>query len=113
MNKTQLLVPGPGKYDPLPATLMNKTTSPKYGFGSSGRRVNTCFEKARRNEEQTNMTFRTSSALAVPGPGNYQIESRIGSEGQKKTMGGRFKIDLVQKEELLKPGPGQYVPRMD
>jgi hypothetical protein len=56
------------------------------------------------------MTYRTSSALAVPGPGNYQIESRIGAEGQKKTMGGRFKINLVEKEESSKPGPGQYVP---
>ena len=45
-----------------------------------------------------------------PGPGQYDIRTTIGAEASKKTMAGRFKVDLVAKEHNQKPGPGQYSP---
>ena len=49
--------------------------------------------------------------LSSPGPGQYNIKSAIGDQGQKNTISGRFKIDLTMKEVRLKPGPGEYTPQ--
>lgn len=48
----------------------------------------------------------------VPGPGAYNLKGIIGTEGPRRTLAGRFKIDLDAKELLAKPGPGQYTPKV-
>ena len=38
MNKTQMLNPGPGAYEPKPVgELLSRNDSPKYGFGTAER----------------------------------------------------------------------------
>jgi len=51
-----------------------------------------------------------SLRLSFPGPGAYEIKPVVGQEGPKKSLAGRFKIDLTAKELAYKPGPGQYTP---
>ena len=55
----------------------------------------------------------TQSALDIPGPGQYEIKSIIGSEGQKKSFGLKLQLSPSEKEELMKPGPGAYEPKVD
>jgi len=49
----------------------------------------------------------------VPGPGSYNLKGIIGTEGPRRTLAGRFKIDLNAKELNQKPGPGQYTPQLN
>jgi len=49
----------------------------------------------------------------VPGPGTYEIKGVVGQEGPKRSLAGRFNIDLVAKELNYKPGPGQYTPQIN
>jgi hypothetical protein len=48
---------------------------------------------------------------SVPGPGQYELKSVIGREGQKKSFGLKYKWDVNEKESTLKPGPGAYEPK--
>lgn len=43
-----------------------------------------------------------------PGPGAYEVQSKVG-EGPKVQMLGQ-KYDAVQKQKDSIPGPGQYNP---
>lgn len=49
--------------------------------------------------------------MRVPGPGAYEMYGIIGKDGPRKSLAGRFKIDLTAKELATKPGPGQYSPK--
>eukprot|EP00347_Sterkiella_histriomuscorum_P007720 403347820 len=103
MNKTQILVPGPGAYQPTNSSLMSRNSSPKYGFGTSDRRATT---------SQNSVKNIKGDFIGAPGPGQYEFKSIIGNEGHKKTLSYRFTHDLTTKEHNMKPGPGQYAPEI-
>lgn len=92
--------------------LVSRNSSPKFGFGTSSRegplsqrRSNTT-KDGKRGSVTSNSFYKAD----VPGPGQYQLKSIIGEEGPKKSISGRFNLDLTAKELSLKPGPGQYTP---
>jgi hypothetical protein len=55
----------------------------------------------------------TSMKVRPPGPGAYEIKTVIGNEGPKRSLAGRFKIDMTAKELSQKPGPGAYTPSVN
>ena len=113
LNKTQAIVPGPGQYQPTSAELIIKNDNPKYGFGTSiradigGRTGGNIHSK--RNLSETGDSIATYNPL-VPGPGAYDIKGVVGNDGPKRSLAGRFTIDLTAKELNFKPGPGAYTP---
>jgi hypothetical protein len=86
MRTTNMLVPGPGNYQ---ISLSNKTTAPRYGFGSGT-----------RDEMKTK--------LQVPGPGQYVAKSVIGTEGTKSSMHAKIEYKPIEKTSGDTPGPGNY-----
>lgn len=85
-NKGTRNVPGPGNYQ---ASLVDKTSAPKFGFGSSGRAV-------------------MNSTTNVPGPGSYKPMSVMGSEGPKNSMHSKLTYKPVEDIGGKTPGPGSY-----
>lgn len=116
MNKTQAIIPGPGRYQPSTTDLMRSNYAPKYGFGSGGRPdlatgAPTNIATSKRSLSDSKSTQSQSpSRLLVPGPGAYNIKQVVGNEGPKRSLAGRFKIDLAAKELNYKPGPNLYTP---
>ena len=47
----------------------------------------------------------------MPGPGAYNINTVVGTEGPKRSFG--LKISTTSKEYLSKPGPGAYNPKSE
>jgi hypothetical protein len=88
---TARVVPGPGEHSPDYKAL--KTSSPRFGFGSS-KRADVTSEKQKQ----------------FPGPGNYDLGGVIGKDGQSKTMHGVITYNPENKEQSYKPGPGNYDP---
>lgn len=86
VNKS-LNVPGPGNYK---ESLYNKSTSPKFGFGSGGR-------------AQMNKT-----SAQFPGPGAYPNRSLVGTEGNKNTMHSKLEYRPIENIGGKTPGPGAY-----
>lgn len=80
--------PGPGEHEPDYMKVSQK--APKWGFGSETRSTGSKYN------------------LQVPGPGNYQIKSLVGSEGKKITLHQKLKFSPEMKEHGSKPGPGAY-----
>jgi hypothetical protein len=74
--------PGPSQYNPNDTVV--RLSSPKYKISSSSQFI--------LPREQ------------VPGPGSYQVKSRLGLESPKYTHGERRKAD----SRNMNPGPGQY-----
>ena len=114
MNKTQAIIPGPGRYELPTKDILAKNHSPKYGFGSGGRPdlatgAPTSVGKRSLSDGKGHSSSPTLR-VNVPGPGAYEIKQVVGNEGPKRSLAGRFKIDLVSKELSFKPGPGQYSP---
>jgi len=114
MNKTQAIIPGPGRYELPTKDILAKNHSPKYGFGSGGRPdLATGAPSSIGKRSLSDGKGHSSSPtlrVNVPGPGAYEIKQVVGNEGPKRSLAGRFKIDLVSKELSFKPGPGQYSP---
>jgi hypothetical protein len=48
----------------------------------------------------------------IPGPGNYKIPGVIGKDGPSLTMHSTIQYSPEKKENLLKPGPGNYNPNL-
>lgn len=119
LNKTQAIVPGPGRYQAATAYLISRNDAPKYGFGTSMRADIAGGPGGGLHSKRTlsldgggdNQSVMSLKPL-VPGPGAYEIKGVIGNEGPKRSLAGRFKIDLQAKELLSKPGPGQYTPQV-
>lgn len=116
MNKTQAFVPGPGRYQTNAPDLISRNDNPKYGFGTSmradiaggpGGGIN---KRTMSHDAGLDSTSAVSLKPLVPGPGAYDIRGVMGQEGPKRSLAGRFKIDLQAKELGYKPGPGQYTP---
>jgi hypothetical protein len=101
------LVPGPGRYQPSTIDLISRNYAPKYGFGTS-LRADIAGGKRNVSYDGGKLDATTVSSLKplVPGPGAYEIKGVIGNEGPKRSLAGRFKIDLQAKELNYKPGPG-------
>jgi hypothetical protein len=114
LNKTQAIVPGPGRYQPTTNDIIAKNYSPKYGFGTGGRPdLATGAPSSLSKRSLSDGKGHSSSPtlrLIVPGPGTYDIKQIVGNDGPKKSLAGRFKVDLVRKELDYKPGPAQYSP---
>ncbi len=114
MNKTQAIIPGPGKYQPGNTNLTSANHSPKYGFGTGGRpdlATGAPSSLSRRsNSDGKGHSSSPTLRLNVPGPGTYNLKQVVGNEGPKRSLAGRFKVDLTAKELGYKPGPGQYSP---
>lgn len=110
MNKTQALIPGPGKYQPANTNLTSANHSPKYGFGTGGRPdLATGAPSSLGKRSVSDGKGHSSSPnlrLNVPGPGAYNIKQVVGNEGPKRSLAARFKVDLTAKELGFKPGPG-------
>jgi Sperm-tail PG-rich repeat len=116
-----MLVPGPGRYQPSTVDLISRNDAPKYGFGTSMRAdiaggpgggihsKRTLSQDGGKGDTQSLVSLKP----LVPGPGAYEIKSVIGNEGPKRSLAGRFKIDLQAKELNYKPGPGQYTPSVN
>jgi len=101
MNKTQAFVPGPGRYQPYTSELISRNDAPKYGFGTSMRADISGGSGGGLNKRtlshdagKLDSTSVVSLKPLVPGPGTYEIRGIIGSEGPKRSLAGRFKIDL-------------------
>jgi hypothetical protein len=110
LNKTQAIIPGPGRYQPTNVDILAKNYSPKYGFGSGGRPdLATGAPSSVGKRSLSDGKGHSSSPtlrLNVPGPGAYEIKQIVGNDGPKRSLAGRFKVDLVSKELAFKPGPG-------
>jgi hypothetical protein len=96
--------------------LISRNDAPKYGFGTStrqdiagGQTLNTKRTISESGRESSPSSVVNLKPL-VPGPGTYELNSFVGNEGPKRSLAGRFKIDLVAKELNSKPGPGAYTP---
>ena len=87
-GKESKFKPGPGAYAGDASKVQR--ASPKFGFGSSTR------DKLR--------------TLDVPGPGNYAPRLFTGRDGPTYSMGALSTYEPKEKEEKLKPGPGNYNP---
>jgi hypothetical protein len=116
-NKMQAIVPGPGRYEPSPHSEITKNDQPKFGFGTGLRADLTTGTlsggiHSKRNLSEAGSTM-TSMKGRPPGPGAYEIKGVIGNEGPKRSLAGRFKIDLTAKELNQKPGPGAYSPSVN
>ncbi|CDW79820.1 UNKNOWN [Stylonychia lemnae] len=107
-NKTVRLVPGPGAYEPSNISLISRNSAPKYGFGTSDRRATTSHESTKSKRDG-----QINSSSILPGPGQYELRSIVGNEGPKNSLSYRYKVDQKAKEDLLKPGPGQYAPELN
>ena len=66
LNKTQVIVPGPGQYNSIDNVNNVLTSAPKFGFGSGKR-------------EDVIMRAKKQSG---PGPGNYEPVPKMGKEGR-------------------------------
>jgi hypothetical protein len=89
------LTPGPGDYEGATNGLFGKE-APKFSMGKSEKA--TIFSK-------TAGSFKS----AIPGPGQYQLDSNVLDKTKKKAPG--YKMALSPKGvnyENNKPGPGQY-----
>jgi hypothetical protein len=108
ISKMQEIVPGPGRYQPPPLNVVARNAAPRWGFGTSERPdIGGGLSKATlsadgRSENQSTVSFKSPR----PGPGAYEIKGVIGTEGPKRSLAGRYKIDLTIKEINSKPGPG-------
>jgi hypothetical protein len=87
VTKSLTAVPGPGNYRD---TLYNKSSSPKFGFGSGGR-------------AQMNKTM-----SMIPGPGAYTNKSLIGTEGNLNSMHAKLEYKPIENIGGKTPGPGAY-----
>ena len=94
MNKTQILVPGPGTYESSRGSHIVKTAAPKYGFGTSQRAASSMAGKSR------NVSLHSQHSEGSPGPGQYELRSIIGNEGPKSSLSYRFKSDAEMRESL-------------
>jgi Sperm-tail PG-rich repeat len=80
MNKTQAIIPGPGRYQPSTTDLMQRNYAPKYGFGTGGRPdlatgAPTNLNTSKRSLSDGKSTHSASpSRLNVPGPGAYNLK---------------------------------------
>jgi hypothetical protein len=115
LNKTQAIIPGPGRYEPLNKDILAKNHSPKFGFGTGGRPdlatgAPSSLSKQRSVSDGKGHSSSPTLRVNVPGPGTYEIKQVVGNEGPKRSLAGRFKVDLTSKELAFKPGPGQYSP---
>jgi hypothetical protein len=79
--------PAAGTYSPIP-----QLTSPSFTIG-------------KRLDNKT--------GNGVPGPGTYNSDKRDGSPAMKIGTSLRFIKSFSEKEELEKPGPGNYDPAND
>lgn len=115
LNKTQALIPGPGRYQPSTVDLISRNDAPKYGFGTSTRADIGGGPSKRSLSDRGGKgdTSLSNFKPLVPGPGAYEIKGVIGKDGPQRSLAGRFKIDLVAKELNYKPGPGQYTPQIN
>jgi hypothetical protein len=77
-------MPGPAQYSPIDSR-STRPKSPAWGMG-------------------TGMRKPLNTSEAVPGPGNYNINSKVG-EGPKYTLTGK---NFYNGARLGVPGPGQY-----
>jgi hypothetical protein len=80
MNKTQEIIPGPGRYQPSTTDLMRSNYAPKYGFGSGGRPdlatgapTNVAMSKRSISDSKSTKS-QSPTRLLVPGPGAYNIK---------------------------------------
>lgn len=89
-SRTNLLVPGPGRYDSLSSLVNNR--APRYGFGTQEK-----FFEVKRKEK----VLSTS-----PGPGSYEAKKIIGLEGSKYSMGDNKPSKPLHIDKV--PGPGSY-----
>ena len=89
-GKESLLKPGPGAYAGDPTKIQKQ--SPRFGFGSS-----------------TRDKFKS---LNVPGPGNYASKTFTGRDGPNYSMGALSTYYPREKEQKMKPGPGNYNPEV-
>lgn len=115
MNKTQVIVPGPGRYQPSTVDLISRNDAPKYGFGTSTRAdigggMGGNIHQSKRTLSVDGKESATRLKPLNPGPGAYEIKGILGTEGPKRSLAARFKIDLDAKELGMKPGPGAYTP---
>ena len=72
--KSLSVVPGPGAYK---ESLFNKSSSPKFGFGSGGRSI-------------------MNSTVRVPGPGSYKTNEIMGKEGAVNSMHAKLEYKPIQ-----------------
>lgn len=113
------MVPGPGRYQPSTVDLISRNDAPKYGFGTSIRADIAGGQGGNIHNKRTlSMDGKGEQSIVnlkplVPGPGAYEIKGVVGTEGPKRSLAARFKIDLAAKELNYKPGPGQYTPSIN
>ena len=100
----------------MTADLISRNAKPKYGFGTSTRADIAGGSNGNVHKRTLSVDGKSESAFnmrpLVPGPGSYEIKGVIGTEGPRRTLAGRFTIDLQAKELNYKPGPGAYNPQV-
>lgn len=89
-SKSAADLPGPNVYDSNSKRFVLKS-APAFGFGTSKR-------------PQSSSTTKNQ----VPGPGNYQLKTIVGSESQGQTLQGRHTASKTTID--FNPGPGTYNP---
>lgn len=82
-------MPGPGQYSSFDHT--NLKSAPKYGFGTSQKEG-----------------IVDSKKLKNVGPGSYDLNQIMGTEGNKTSISPKLNDKLFEKESRNIPGPGAY-----
>lgn len=124
LNKEQLQSPGPGNYNPAPIVVKAKT--PAINFGSE-KRPNHLVSKHNEAPGPGNynnggdfgkgvptakigIRYDGPKRLDVPGPGAYDSKEAVikPASSQSVRFNNSKRGDIVKREDLEKPGPGNY-----